>query len=332
MVASFHNNSILNTNNVRILVAGTPQTTVGVAQTLFDAHYTIVGVLCPFPKPIGRQQHITASPVELWARTKQIPVFHCDHHQLNTEGQSLSPLQSLLQTAVGKIDLLVVADFGFLIPKWMLDMSRFGGLNIHPSRLPRWRGAGPVPFTLLFGDTDSAVSIIRMSEIFDLGAIVAQRDLPVFPRDTTGTLLARGFEVGQSLLIDILPKYLDGTIHPIPQPTNSPTPMTYKKDLAKEWGFIPWSTLQFAMGNTKTYESVPLFEKYALPTTAEQLDRMIRAFSPKPLAWTILPNEKRMIIHSANISGKTLSLNEVQVEGKEKLLFSHIEKEIKEST
>ncbi len=129
-----------------ILLAGTPSTTVLVAEALVQAGHTISSVLCPFPKPVGRKKVLTPSEVEGWAQKRSIAVINVDKIALQDK---------TILNDVQAVDVLVVADFGYLIPAWLLRFPKYGALNIHPSLLPRWRGAAPVPFTLLFGDGES---------------------------------------------------------------------------------------------------------------------------------------------------------------------------------
>jgi len=297
----------------RVLLAGTPKTTVQVAEKLKAAGHEIAMVLCPFPKPVGRKKALTPSEIEVWADQNHIPVTRVNKDIFADD----YTLRSLLPTA----DLLIVADFGFLVPGWLLRFPKHGSLNIHPSLLPRWRGATPVPFTLLFGDTETGVSIIQMNEKFDLGEIITQTPVHIASSDTTPTLLERAFDAGASLLVDIINPYLSEKILPQPQPKTSPKPTTPR--LTKEDGFVPFASL-VGTGD----EPAPLLSRYELSTTPGTIERMVRALKPWPKVWTILPNGKRLIIHSASLAGKKLVLENVQLEGKNPSTFAEVKNQI----
>ncbi len=287
-----------------IILAGTPSTTVLVAETLTKAEHIIQTVVCPFPKPVGRKGIITPCALQIWAETHAIPVLNVDREIL----QSQNTL-SLPQT-----DLLIVADFGFLVPAWLLNFPKYGAINIHPSLLPRWRGASPVPFTLLFGDTKTGVTLIKMNEKFDQGAVVAQQEVSILPTDTTPTLLIRAFEIGANLLVETLPSYLSGEILMIPQPKDSPTPKTTK--FTKEDGYIPFTSLQDSLQGKITSEPIPLLARYNLSSTSQGIDRMVRALTPWPGTWTLLPSGQRMKILETSVDGLILEIRKIQKEGK----------------
>ncbi|HKZ35657.1 MAG TPA: methionyl-tRNA formyltransferase [Patescibacteria group bacterium] len=180
-------------------------------------------------------------------------------------------------------DLLVVAAHGAKISPELLTATKFGGLNIHPSLLPKYRGATPVPHTILNGDTLSGVTIIKMNNVIDAGPIVAQRQAPVNHDDTAADLLLRLFSLGAESLIEILPDYLAGKITLKPQPEASPTPYCHR--FTKQDGFIAWKEFKGGVD-----------------------DKRIRAFYPWPGIWTKLPNGKIL---------KLLPAGRVQLEGKQ---------------
>jgi methionyl-tRNA formyltransferase len=290
---------------MKILLAGTPHTTVTVAEALMQAGHTLVSVLCPFPKPVGRKQLITPCLLETWATTHAIPVIHVDKAVLT---------ERTIQSALPPADVLVVADFGYLIPGWLLQHAKYGSLNIHPSLLPRWRGATPVPFTLLFGDAATGVSIIRMNEKFDMGAVVAQKEVGIAAEDTTPTLLERCFTIGADLLVEKLPAFsIEATLQPIPQPLHSPTPVTRK--FTKEDGCIPLEALRHAI-ERQSFDHIPvaLLAEYHLPHDPKFLNHMIHALFPWPGTWTI-KNEKRIKILKSDMQDAALKIVMIQEEG-----------------
>ncbi len=167
-----------------------------------------------------------------------------------------------------KAYLTVVADYGAKVPA--------GGLNLHPSLLPKYRGATPVPYQILGGETEGGITIIKMTKEFDAGPIVAQEKVAILPQDTTPDLLRRCFTAGAKLLIKILPDYLNNKITLKPQPKTSPTP--YCKRFTKQDGFVSWE--EFKRGVD---------------------DKKIRAFFPWPGVWTIMPNNKTLKLMPKNL-------------------------------
>lgn len=288
-----------------IILAGTPQTTVAVAEALTQAGHTIASVICPFPKPVGRKGVITPSFLERWATQHNIPVVHVDRKILN---------EKAFPGKLPACDLLIVADFGFLIPPPLLSHPTFGALNIHPSLLPKWRGATPVPFTVLFGDKETGVTIIRMNKKFDTGAILAQKAFSVISDETAEVLLNKLFHEASKLLIDILPDYCNGMLAPAVQEPSSPTP--YARRLTRDDGHIPFKALRGLVMEGKTDTIIPLLQEYTLPQNAQSVHRMCLALTPWPGVWTVLPSGKRVKILETEISGKHLTLKTVQVEGK----------------
>lgn len=171
-------------------------------------------------------------------------------------------------------DLVISADYGEKLPP--------GGLNLHPSLLPAYRGATPVPHQILDGLTVSGITIIKMTGEFDAGPIVAQKTVPVLPDDTSPDLLNRCFSAGANLLIKIMPDYLNNKITLKPQPEKSPTP--YCRRLTKQDGFVTWEEFKTGID-----------------------DKKIRALYPWPGVWTTMPNGKIL---------KLLPKNLYQLEGK----------------
>jgi methionyl-tRNA formyltransferase len=190
-----------------------------------------------------------------------------------------------------KADLLVVAAHGNKISPTLLAGAKYGGINIHPSLLPKYRGATPVPHTILAGEKETGTTIIKMAEKIDTGPILAQQKMAIDPQDTAETLLTKLFSLGAEMLISILPDYLDGKLTAKPQPEHSPTP--YCKRFTKEDGFVPWK----------------LFLK---ERTSSGLDRKVRAFFPWPGVSSKLPNEKTL---------KILPTGMVQLEGKQPITW-----------
>jgi methionyl-tRNA formyltransferase len=162
--------------------------------------------------------------------------------------------------------LIVVAAYGQILPPTLLEIPRFGSLNVHASLLPRWRGAAPVQAAILAGDTVTGVTIMKMDAGLDTGPILAQQEVVIGPEETAGDLENRLADVGADLLIEILPDYLSGELEPQPQPEEG---VTLARQFSRHAHRIQWDQ------------------------SAEQIAYHVRAFAPKPGAYTIWQRRSR---------------------------------------
>lgn len=262
---------------------------------------TLVGVVTQPPRPIGRKQIVTQTPVEFWARSHDLSVLS---FASNTEKPWLYEDEQQVINALSSIkpDLIISASYGQKIPWETISKTPFGGLNIHPSILPRWRGADPVPWAIMSGDAQIGVTVVRLSEKFDDGKILAQQKIPLSAHDTSDPLRTKLFEIGATLLTNILPEYLQGKIKEIPQ-HDSDTPRA--KKFTRADGFETWTILNEAVLTGKD---------------AERLERKFRAFTPWPGIWTTITTksaeEKRLKILSLHLDNTKLAIDQVQLEGK----------------
>jgi methionyl-tRNA formyltransferase len=143
-------------------------------------------------------------------------------------------------------DLIAVAAYGQILPPAILDLPRFGCLNVHTSLLPRWRGAAPIQRAILNGDARTGVTIMKMDAGLDTGAILAQEETEIAPEDNSQTLHDRLAEMGSKLLLRTIPAYVAGAIQPRPQPAEG---VTYAAKLKKEDGRIDWRQPATAIWN-----------------------------------------------------------------------------------
>ena len=215
-------------------------------------------------RPVGRKAVVTPTPVTARARELDLAV--------------LQPARVRRPEAVAEIaslgpDLIVLADYGQLIPRALLDLPARGFLNLHPSALPRWRGAAPIPATILAGDSHAAVALMVVTEEMDAGPIVATAPLDVRPDDTAVTLEDRAAGVAASLLSDALPDWLAGRIEPRPQPAEG---VTLTRPLRREDALLD-----------------PGFP-------AARLERQVRAYQPWPGA-ALETAEGRVLVWRAHV-------------------------------
>ncbi|MBM3209278.1 methionyl-tRNA formyltransferase [Candidatus Shapirobacteria bacterium] len=268
----------------------------------------LAGIVSQPDRPVGRKNILTPNPVSLFALSKNIPLLR---------PEKLGPSEKEWLQKLGA-DLFLVADYGLKIPKNIFTLPKYQALNIHFSKLPKYRGPSPVQQTLLNGDLEAGISFVVISEGFDTGDIVYQESIPLAGHETTGLLYRSLFEKTAAILPLVLEKYLSGELKPRPQ---EKTGISYCQKIKKEDAFVSNQDLEEAInkGSVKALE----------------IERKIRAFSPWPGAYTNvelkIKNEKlnrrlkllkaHLETTSANMEHGTakhlkLTLDEVQLENK----------------
>lgn len=229
-------------------------------------------VLTTPPSPRGRGHKIQKTCVHLYAESQGWPVW---------TPSSLTSAEFQESFRQLDLDIAIVASYRFIVPQRILDMPRWGCINVHPSLLPRWRGASPVISTVLAGDTCTGVCLMLMDAGMDTGPLLDQVQIDIPPQETAISLSKKLAVLGGQRLLKILPSYMNGDIHPLPQ---SLTGITMSRKLTKEDAHLEWS------------HPAPL------------LDRIIRGFSPK--AWGYIDNV-RVSVASAQI-GAPLPLHSLK--------------------
>lgn len=186
---------------------GTPRFAETILCDLLESNVSVVAVYTQPDRPSGREQEVIQSPVKKLAESKNIPV----EQPPRLDDTAIDTLSSY------KPDIVIVAAYGKILPEKMLGIPRFGCVNVHASLLPRWRGASPIQNALLAGDTETGVSIILMDRGMDTGPLLGRTSVPIAPDDTTETLLPKLTKQGSSLLLSILPQWIEKKIEPVPQ-------------------------------------------------------------------------------------------------------------------
>lgn len=269
---------------------------------------TIAAVVTQPPRPIGRKQTVTPTPTEIWATAHRIPVLSFPSNPEKPwlyadERQVVDALQPI------RADILISASYGIKIPQETITRAPLGGINIHPSILPHWRGADPVPWAIMSGDRQIGVTIVTLSETFDQGRILAQEKIPIGPHDTSDPLRTTLFTIGANILASILPDILHGKHKPLPVHP-SDTKLPYAKKFKREDGFEPWDGLLRAVTDG---------------TDASRIERKFRALHPWPGIWTLVRQDqdgkhtdtgKRLKILKVHLDNAILAIDEVQLEGK----------------
>lgn len=252
------------TDRARTVFLGTGSFAVPIVAALAGHPSIELAAIVTAPRRVGSRGKPTEPPVALWA---------ADHGLATMRPARLRSDESI--DALGKLEpeLLVLADYGQIVPAALLDLPRHGALNLHPSLLPRYRGATPIPAAILAGDQETGITLMRMDAGLDTGPIVAQRRVELELDETAPQLEERLANEAASLLHDILDPWLAGSIEPIPQDDRN---ATLTKPLRREDGRLD-------------------------PTrTAAELERQVRAYQPWPGSF-LETNHGRLIVWQAKV-------------------------------
>jgi methionyl-tRNA formyltransferase len=257
---------------MKLMFMGTPHFAVPALEALAEARapgrltsegVEIVAVVTRPDKPSGRGQGVILSPVKEKALALGLPVWQPGPLR---RPENLEELRRLAP------DVVVVAAFGQILRREVLELPRFGCINVHASLLPRYRGASPITAAILAGDQEAGVTIMQMDEGLDTGPMLAQRSIPLAPDDTTGTLSEKLSRLGAELLLETLPRWFAGAIRPQPQ---DETQATHTQLLKKEDGIIDWQL------------------------SAEVIARQVRAYTPWPGTSTTWRGKTLKILRAA---------------------------------
>ena len=213
---------------MRVVFMGTPEFSVPSLEHLLLNQYQVVAVYTQPDKPSGRGCSLVYPPLKRAAETLNLPVV---------QPVRLKEAEVVSQLAGFHPDVIVVAAFGQILPQLILDMPAYGCINIHPSLLPKNRGASPVAAAILAGDEFTGVSIMLMDKGLDSGPILARAQIPISAQDTTGSLTAKLSLVAAHLLQEVLVHWLRGELTPQPQ---NETEATSSSLISKEEGEIDW--------------------------------------------------------------------------------------------
>lgn len=235
---------------LRVVFAGTPAFAAAALQALLHSNHEVITVYTQPDRPAGRGQKLTESPVKLLAREANLPIY-----QPNT----LKDAAAQAEFAALKPDVLVVAAYGLILPDAILNVPKHGGINIHPSLLPRWRGAAPIQRTIFSGDLETGVTIMQMDAGLDTGPILYQTHYHMRPDETTASLHDHLAAEGAAALIHVLNQEV---ISPLPRLVQDNEKATYAAKITKEEAKLDWTK------------------------SANELSCLIRAFNPWPVAYT----------------------------------------------
>ena len=252
---------------LRIAFMGTPDFAVPALDALRQAGHDLAAVYCQPPRPAGRGQRPRPCPVQAWAEDHGVPV--------QTPVSLKAPDAQRTFRDLG-LDAAVVAAYGLILPKPILDAPRLGCVNIHASLLPRWRGAAPIHRALLAGDRETGISIMQMDEGLDTGPVLLAERLPITAETTAAVLHDALSMLGARLIVEALQGLADGALEATPQPEQG---VTYATKLSREEGRLDWTE------------------------SADALERRIRAFTPWPGAWCEVAGARVKLLAAQVVDG-----------------------------
>ena len=252
---------------MRVVFMGTPAFAVPSLEALANSDHEVVGVVTQPDRPKGRGQVVVSCPVKELALSKGLPVRQPD---------KIKSPEFLQQLSEWKPDVIAVTAFGRILPKTILDLPPMGCVNVHGSLLPAYRGAAPIQWALIHGDTQTGITTMLMDEGMDTGAVLLQQTIPIEPDDTALELGARMAQAGGALLVETLTRLAARTVVPCAQDHSRATMAPLLK---KEDGVIDWTQ------------------------PATEIANRIRGLSPWPGSFTF-HHEHRLIIRKGRVDAK----------------------------
>ena len=291
---------------MRVIFMGTPDFSVKALESIINAGHEVVAVVTQPDKKKGRGNQVQFPPVKETALQRNLNVYQPERVR---DEEFIDFLRSL------NADIIVVSAFGQILPKSILDMTKYGCINIHASLLPKYRGAAPIQWSIIDGEEKTGVTIQQMNEGIDTGDILEVEEVEISAKETGGSLFDKLAETGAKLVVQTMKHIEQGIINPVKQDDSK---SNYAKMLTKELGNIDFSK------------------------SAESIERLIRGLTPWPSAYTKL-NGKTLKIWDADVvdreydgvageivdvdrqaiyvktGEKTLMINELQLEGKKRM-------------
>ena len=264
---------------------GTPAFACPILEALLVRADPVVGVVCQPDRPRGRGLGVSAPAVKRLAEANRLPV-------LQPERLRDAAFQDALRALAP--DLVVVAAYGKILPRAVLDLPPRGCINVHASLLPRHRGAAPIAWSILAGDAVTGVTIMAMNQEMDAGDILLQRETPIAPDDTGGTLGERLARLGAAAIGEAIDGLQAGTLRPVPQPAAG---VTFAPRIEREHCRLDWRR------------------------TAIELERQVRALAPSPSAFTTLGG-KLLKVHRAALATGTGPAGQVVAAGPDGLVVA----------
>ncbi len=272
---------------------GSPRFAAIILEKLINAGFLPKAVVCNPDRPVGRKKIITPPPVkslilehETWSAIKILQPEKLDS-------------RFMLHVSSFMPDVFVVASYSKILPKEILDIPRLGTIGVHPSLLPKYRGASPIQNAILNGDEETGVTLYLVDEKLDHGPILKNVKCEMAKGETYESLHDKLAELGADLLIETLPKFIKGGTKPIAQ---NESEATYTKKFITEDAFIDMNDLEKA--------------QHCGGLIAKEVDRKVRALNPEPGTWTKKDGKRVKILETSFCADGHLVLKKIQIEGK----------------
>ena len=256
---------------MKIIFMGTPDFAAINLEYIYRAGHELVAVVSQPDKPIGR--HSELKPTDVKRKALELGISEILQPQKASDPEFIARIREL------KPDVIVVTAYGRILKKELLDIPKYGCINVHASLLPRWRGAAPIQWSIIEGDRETGVTAMQMSEGLDTGDILLSRKLTPAADETGGSLFDKLATLGGELICDTLKALEEGTLKPVPQDDKL---ATYAKQLTKDMGNIDWSK------------------------DAVSIERLIRGLYPWPGTYTYC-NGRMLKIHKAALASEDVS-------------------------
>ena len=255
-------------SNLRIVFAGTPDFAATVLATLVSSRHDVVAAYTQPDRPAGRGRKKKGGPVKILALRHELPV-----HQPNSFDEAQAAVLGEYRA-----DVMVVAAYGLLLPPSVLELPRWGCINVHASLLPRWRGAAPIQRAILAGDVETGVTIMQMDRGLDTGDMLGSRVCAITECETAASVHDRLADLGAQALLDVLEQLCCNELSPRPQDASQ---STYAARLHKQEARICWSD------------------------SAVALAAKVRGFNPWPIAFTEIGGQRLRIWSAQALSTET---------------------------
>ena len=252
---------------MKIVFMGTPDFAVPCVEALYNAGHEISAVFTREDKPVGRKQILTAPPVKVFATEKNIPVY---------QPKTLRDGEAQKIISFYNPDVIVVVAYGRILPDEILKLPKYGCINVHASLLPRHRGASPIQWCIVCGDSQTGISTMKMDSGLDTGDILLTEKVKIGDEETAGELFDRLSEIGAELIVKTIENIEN--ITPVKQDEQG---ATYAPIITKNMGLLDFAS-----------------------KTAEQLHNAVRGFNPWPVAYFML-DSKRIKVYKTHIAGET---------------------------
>lgn len=265
--------------SLHLVFCGTPHFAVPTLDVLVEAGFSVDLIVTQPDRPRGRRLELTPSPVKSRGLELGLSVIQPEAIKQNEEFRA--------QLAAIRPDAIIVVGYGRVLPQWMIDLPRFGNLNLHASLLPKYRGAAPIQWAIARGESTTGVTTMRIDAGLDTGDILLQKEIPIAPDDTAESVTPRLAAIGAELMVETLQRLATGSVHPHPQDASL---ATLAPILRKEDGRIDFQR------------------------TAQEICNRLRGFQPWPGAFTAF-RKKNLHVWSARPADGKLASAELAITG-----------------